>query len=239
MKAQADPARGETRTNVATMTSAVDGRRILRLHLNRPEKRNALSLVMLENLHRCLAQEVEEIIITSAGSSFCAGLDLDECRNDNAWPRPIRHLESLASVYRGLLSSPATIIAIVQGFAVGGGVGLAACADVVIAASNARLRLPEAGELAAMARIVQPVIEARQIARRGMASWQAGELDARVAQLAGLIDEIVEADALAQRCDEVLSDCLRHFVRPPSWRQPQRCRTIEDAMRAILISLSR
>ena len=224
---------------VAELIPAPDGRRILHVHLNRPEKRNALTLAMLEELHRRLAQEVEEIVITSAGPSFCAGLDLDECRNDSAWPRPLRHLESLAAVYRQLLNCPASIVALVQGFAVGGGVGLAACADVVIAASDSRLRLPAAGELAAMARIVHPVIEERQVARRGQSSWQGGELDARAAQLAGLIDEIAGPDALTERRNEVLSDTDWRLERPTSWRNPERCRAIEEGIRMILTNLTR
>jgi enoyl-CoA hydratase/carnithine racemase len=239
MRSEIDPARGEAREIVVAVVSAADGRRILHVQLNRPEKRNALTLAMLEELHRWLAQVVEEIVITSAGPSFCAGLDLDECHRDPAWPRPLRHLESLASVYRGLLNSPATVIAIVQGFAVGGGLGLALCADEVIAVEDARLRLPNEGELGLLARIVWPLVEARQIARRGAVAWQAGELDASAAQTAGLVDHVVKPMEFATQRERVSCGVFSSSARIESWRAPERRGNTERAMRAMLASLSR
>ena len=239
MRSSSEFGAGDVRVIIPTMHPAPTGGPILHLHFNRPRKRNALNLAMLEELHRCLSEPVGRIVLTSSGPSFCAGLDLDECRNDPAWPKPLRHLGLLANVYRRLLNNSATSIALVQGFAVGGGLGLAVCADVVIAASEVRLRLPETGELAALAHIVQPIIEARQAARRGAVGWQVGELDARAAQTAGLIDEIVEPATIAARREEALREFLPRLSQQPSWRTPERCRAIAAAMRMILTELSR
>lgn len=238
MKSQSEATPSEAQSIVTTLHSTADGGRILQLHLNRPNKRNALTLAMLEELRRGLVEPVSRIVLTSSGPSFCAGLDLDESREHPTWPRPMSHLELLAGVYRGLLNTPAKIVAFLQGFAVGGGVGLAACADVVVAMSDARLRLPQ-GELAALARIVQPIVEARQMARRGTTIWQAGELDAGAAQAVGLVDEIVDPAAFATHRAQALGEFLAPPAQPPSWRQPERCRKIEQAMRTILTELSR
>jgi enoyl-CoA hydratase/carnithine racemase len=141
-------------------------------------------------------------------------------------------------VYERLLESEARIITLAQGFAVGGGVGLAACADIVIASSDAKWRIPQ-GELAPLARIVHPVIEARQIFRRGTMLWQSGELDAHAAQACGLVDDILAPQAFTSLREQGLRELRPLFGRVSSWRQPAQRRTVLDAMRAILTGLSR
>ncbi len=236
MRSQSESAGENQQEVIAEFQREASGATVLRLDLNRPAKRNALNLAALEQLHRGLEQRADVVIITGSGSSFCAGLDLDECRRDPDWPRPRRHLALLASVYERLLKSEARTLALVQGFAVGGGVGLAACADVVIASGDATWRIPQGG-LAPLARIVHPVIEARQIFRRGTMLWQSGELDGQAARACGLVDEILEPADFASRRAQGLRELRPRVGEVDSWRQPAQGRAVLEAMRVILTGL--
>jgi enoyl-CoA hydratase/carnithine racemase len=238
MRPQSESAGEKQKEVIAEFQREASGAAVLRLTLNRPAKRNALNLSALEQLHRGLEQRADIIILTGKGPSFCAGLDLDECRRDPNWPRPRRHLELLGSVYGRLLASEARILALVQGFAVGGGVGLAACADAVIASGDARLRIPQ-GALAPLARIVHPVIEARQIFRCGTMVWPSGELDVHAARACGLVDEILEPHVFANLREQGLRELRPRVGEVDSWRQPAQGRAVLEAMRAILTELSR
>jgi len=238
MRSQSESAGEKQQEVIAEFQREASGAAVVRLDLNRPAKRNALNLAALQQLHRGLDHRADVILLTGTGSSFCAGLDLDECRRDPDWPRPRRHLALLASVYERLLESEARTIALVQGFAVGGGVGLAACADVVIASIDATWRIPQ-GELAPLARIVHPVIEARQIFRRGRMLWQSGELDVQAARACGLVDEILEPRVFANLREQGLRELQPRLGEVTSWRQAEQRRAVLDAMRAILTRLSR
>src|SRR3954469_12122603 len=114
--------------------------------LNRPDKRNALSRQMLTDLAQAfddLHQErrVRAVILTGAGSAFCAGMDLAEMQatsqSDNpheAWRADtVQYLELIEQMLR----FPKPLIAAVNGPAIAGGAGLALASDIVIAADTA------------------------------------------------------------------------------------------------------
>jgi enoyl-CoA hydratase/carnithine racemase len=118
--------------------------RVLRLTLNRPEKRNALD----ERLCLALVSAFEEaaqddsvgcILLDGAGSVFCAGMDLDQALEPDAPNRTAIHEELFSA---GLHSSK-PVVAAVQGAALGGGIGLIVNCHVVLAAQGARFGLTE------------------------------------------------------------------------------------------------
>jgi enoyl-CoA hydratase len=115
--------------------------------LNRPERRNALSTELLEQLVAALDAfdadpAVRAIVIRGEGPAFAAGADVDELARTTG-------LESLTSRRRALWTAlqrrPTPSIAACHGWALGGGCELALACDIVIAAESARFGLPETG----------------------------------------------------------------------------------------------
>jgi methylglutaconyl-CoA hydratase len=123
---------------------------ILRITLNRPEKRNAINRQMVEALMQALRVSTDEpdtrvVLIEGAGSDFCAGMDIAELA-ETVDAGVAEHLESaraLAGMYRALRRHPRPVIAAVHGRALGGGAGLAMACDVVLACESAQFGFPE------------------------------------------------------------------------------------------------
>lgn len=222
---------------LVTLHTVPPGRTVRELELNRPTRRNALNLRLLEALLTQLdGPEPEALLLTGHGPAFCSGLDLDECRRVSTWPVRLRHLELLEQVYSRLLRSSALTIALVRGFAVGGGAGLAACADWVIATTDSCFRIPQ-GELFKLARVVLPITGARQAASGKVSAWLAGEIDAPSALACGIVDELVEPAAWVRRLAELRAS---PFVWPDgqsSWRTPALCQRVLTEMQEVIASM--
>ena len=117
--------------------------------LNRPEKLNAISTGMIDDLLAALS-EVESssahvLILTGAGKAFCSGMDLDDLKAV-ATQSPEQHLQDsrhMAKLYRQLRSFPNPTIAAVNGPAIAGGCGLATLCDFTISAADATFGYPE------------------------------------------------------------------------------------------------
>ena len=116
------------------------------LTLNRPEKKNAMSLELLEALFRSLARAEKEgasiVVIRGAGNTFCAGGDVIEFRDS---PTPAVRVDAMADyLNRSIMlirTIPAITIAVVEGLAVGAGLGLALACDLTLAESKAVLNM--------------------------------------------------------------------------------------------------
>lgn len=119
---------------------------IVTLSLNRPEKHNALSLDLIQALHKALDEveadkEMRVLILTGEGRSFCAGMDLQGVIDDPNAMREMLQLLALASKRIRTLSVPT--IACVQGAAVGGGCGLMIICDFAFTHPEAKVGYPE------------------------------------------------------------------------------------------------
>ena len=122
---------------------------VLTVVLNRPERLNAVSTALYEELVDELERaygdhEVRAIVVTGAGRAFCAGADLKA--HAEAPPRGeerARYLELGQEANRLLQEGPKPVVAAVHGAAVGAGLELALSADFLIVAADAKLRLPE------------------------------------------------------------------------------------------------
>src|SRR5262245_61861225 len=122
--------------------------------LNRPGRRNALTRAMIGQLHEALAdlrqeKRVRAVVLTGAGSAFCAGMDVHEMHASDKLPDAEKQQEwgELYEEYRELvvqmLELPKPIIASVNGPAVAGGAGLVLASDIVVACPAAQFGLPE------------------------------------------------------------------------------------------------
>lgn len=124
---------------------------IVRLTINRPDARNALSVEILDALHERLADLERDsrgchvLVLTGAGKAFCAGMDLKavliELSGDAEMGK--RLLTSLAELTLRLRALPMVTIASVNGAAIGGGCGLTCVCDLAITHADAKLGFPE------------------------------------------------------------------------------------------------
>ncbi len=122
---------------------------ILTITLNRPEKRNALNTQLIreltEALHAAAAGASGVVILTGAGSAFCAGLDLEHLQSMSAKTAEEHRAdsESIARLMRTLYDLPKPTIAAVNGPAIAGGMGLATMCDFTLAVPEAKFGYTE------------------------------------------------------------------------------------------------
>ncbi|MFN8652900.1 MAG: enoyl-CoA hydratase/isomerase family protein [Gemmatimonadales bacterium] len=123
---------------------------VLRLTLNRPEKRNALDSSTIAALTDALAQAeldsaVRVVAISGAGKDFCAGADLDELlASANQPPEENEKAAArLGAVFSAIRRLPKPVVAVVHGRALAGGAGLVTGCDLAIAAQSAQFGYPE------------------------------------------------------------------------------------------------
>lgn len=116
---------------------------VIRLTLNRPEKRNALSIKLMEELLKQLQRIPETcriVLLEGAGNFFCAGLDLAEGM-DPKWKEKSSELVSKCLI--SLSKVPCALVAYVRGGAMAGGLGLMSACDIVITSRDSVFALPE------------------------------------------------------------------------------------------------
>lgn len=121
-----------------------------RVMLNRPDKHNAFNAEMIEELTRAFTHlegrsDIRLMVLGGKGRSFSAGADLDWMKEAAGYTQAQNEADAvkLATMLRKLHGLPQATLALVQGAAMGGGAGLAAACDVVIAMSAAKFRFSE------------------------------------------------------------------------------------------------
>lgn len=188
-----------------------DPRGIVTLTLDRPEARNALSAALVERLTSQLGAlagdaGVRAIVLTGAGDVFCAGADIGEMRAAGAAPPGQNEADArrFAAMLERLERQPQPTLALVNGAAFGGAVGLVAACDIALAAASARFALSEV-RLGLVPAMISPYV-IRAIGLREARRWfLSGEaMDAATALRIGLVHEAVDSGALAAAADGVL-----------------------------------
>lgn len=177
------------------MLDAVRHGPVLVLTLNLPKKRNAISRGMCEAILRQLDEvgadpAIRAVVITGANGTFCAGGDFDDMqeRGLGGWREHFDHVMRLA---RRMISYPKPIIAAVEGWAVGAGLSLACCCDLIVAAEDARFAygFDRVGVLPDMALIHTLTMRVGVVRARQIMIW--GEkFDAARAKADGLVDRL-------------------------------------------------
>lgn len=183
--------------------------------LARPGVRNALDDETVGQLHRTLDAagrdpRVRVVQLAGEGTCFCAGVDLRSMHRMGRAPAADNLASSLrfARMLAALHSIPKPTVAIVQGAAVGGGVGLVACCDFAVASTRAFFRLSEV-RLGLVPAMVSPfLVEAlgARAARRIMLS--AERVDAERAREIGLVDDVAPPGELEVRARAVVDRLL-------------------------------
>ena len=194
---------------MTTVSLLVDERGVARLSLTRAEKRNALSGEMISDLADAAAEivardDIRVVVLCSEGSVFCAGGDLQWMRDQMAADDATRRREAmaLAIMLKSLNELPIPLIGRVQGNAFGGGVGLMAVCDVVVAAEGTTFGLTET-KLGLIPATIGPYV----ISRMGEAKARSVFFSSKLfgvdeAVHLGLVNRVVAADALDAAIEE-------------------------------------
>ena len=181
------------------------------LTLNRPEKRNAISFELIDDLLRAL-DEVRKsdamiLILTGAGKAFCSGMDLENLKAliGRTQEQNLQDSQTMVQLFRSLYEFPKVTIAAVNGAAIAGGTGLALLCDFTLATPEAKFGYTEV-RIGFVPAIVSTFL-LRQVGEK-----QARDLlltgrifEAEEAMSMGLIKEIVPADQLMPRARELAS----------------------------------
>jgi methylglutaconyl-CoA hydratase len=195
-----------------TLTLAYD-RPAATVTLNRPDKRNAISYELIEELHLAL-HEVEKssthiMILTGAGAAFCSGMDLDNLREITQHTEEENLADSgrMAHMFRTLYDFPKVTIAAVNGAALAGGCGLATLCDFTLASTNAKFGYTEV-----RIGFVPAVVSTFLLRQVGEKQARDLLLSGRIigpeeAHRLGLVNEIISPENLLARARE-LADTL-------------------------------
>jgi enoyl-CoA hydratase len=177
--------------------------------LNRPEKRNALSLELRRELASTFEglgtdADVAVVVVTGAGTAFCAGMDRTQFGGDDANRREL--WETSAALFDTLSALPRPVIAAVNGPALGGGFALAAVCDVRVAAPGATFGHPEIRlgippSYAALLRALPDQV-AREMAFTGRV------VDAAEALALGIVRDV--ADDVLARANDLAKEMAQH-----------------------------
>jgi methylglutaconyl-CoA hydratase len=191
----------ETPKTFQTLLLTYEGE-VATITLNRPDKRNAISAQMIEELLTALTaietSAARVAIITGAGKAFCSGMDLDTLRGlaNQSPPQNLEDSKRMAKMFRRIWNFPKPLIAAVNGAAIAGGCGIATLCDFTIAATGATFGYTEV-RIGFMPAIVS-IFLIRQIGeKRARDLLLTGRIcDAEEARRLGLVNQIVAAEQL-------------------------------------------
>jgi enoyl-CoA hydratase/carnithine racemase len=179
---------------------------VLRLTLNRPEARNALSVALMSALIDALGRaakdrEVRVIVVAGAGPAFCAGHDLRELRADPRRETYERVFAQCSELMLAIVRLPKPVIAEVHGVATAAGCQLVATCDLAVAAEDARFATP--GINIGLFCSTPMVALTRAVGRKAaMEMLLTGRLvDAATAQAIGLVNRVAPREGLREAVD--------------------------------------
>jgi methylglutaconyl-CoA hydratase len=186
--------------------------------LTRPDVHNAFNATLIAELRTAFAglarespTDLRAVVLKGEGPSFCAGADV-------AWMRAAMSLDvdgneqdamAMADMFEAIDTFPAPVIARVHGAALGGGMGLCAVSDIVIAESGTRFGFTET-RLGILPAVIAPFVVAKIGESHARALFPGGRrFDAVRAQRIGLVHEVVEGGAaLDDAVDAAITDIL-------------------------------
>ncbi len=198
------------------LTLTIDTRGVAFVTLNRPEVHNAFDEKLIGELTRVFTElnsdaRVRLAVISGAGKSFCAGGDLNWMRGMKAFSRGenIADSERLATMYATLDGFSKPLIGVVHGAALGGGSGLAAVCDFVVAADNASFGFTET-RLGILPAVIGPYALKKIGLSNARAYFISGmRFNAATAHAIGLIHRVMPIAELESTRDAVIDEFLK------------------------------
>jgi methylglutaconyl-CoA hydratase len=216
------------RMNYKTLQLVFDSA-VATITLNRPDKRNAISYELIDDLLDALEEvrnsSARVLILTGAGKAFCSGMDLDNLKS-LIGRTPEQNLEdsrTMVSLFRSLYEFPKPTIAAVNGAAIAGGTGLALLCDFTLAVPEAKFGYTEV-RIGFVPAIVSTFLlrqVGEKVARDLLLTGRI--FDAAEALRLGLINEIVSPDKLLDRARELATQLAE--LSPLSLRNTKRLLT--------------
>ena len=179
---------------------------VLRVTIAKPERRNAFDAELIRELTEAFSDvgDARAVVLTGEGESFCAGADIEWQRSRSTSPtrRTSRTRSGCTRCSVAVDACPAPVVAWIQGYCLGGGCGLAACADVAIADESATFGFSEV-KLGIIPAVISPFVLAKIGAGAARRYVLTGErFGADVALRIGLVSEI------APSADHVVAELL-------------------------------
>lgn len=189
-----------------------------RLTLTRPDAHNAFDASLIAEIRAGFAgfarespTELRAVVLAGEGPSFCAGADIGWMRAAAALGVEANEQDAMAmaDMFEAVDTCPVPVIARVHGVALGGGMGLCATADIVIAESGTRFGFTET-RLGILPAVISPFVVAKIGESEARALFPGGRrFDAVRAMRIGLVHEVVEGDAaLDAAVDAAVGDVL-------------------------------
>jgi isohexenylglutaconyl-CoA hydratase len=185
------------------------------LTLDRPEARNAMNLKMVEEIHGFFSgirddRSIRCVVIRGAGDTFCSGADIKE------WPDPanqsreaqVRYATALDDMLMAVQYAPQVTVAVIEGAAMGGGLGLVCVSDIAIADQDARMALPEVRLGLAPAVISPYVLQRVGLTRARQLALTGRTLNGFAAQEVGLVHDVT----INGMMDEVVEGYIRDIL---------------------------
>ena len=177
--------------------------------LNRPEKRNAISFELIDDLMRALGEvaksDVIVLILTGAGKAFCSGMDLENLKAllDRTPEQNLEDSRTMVRLFRSLYEFPKVTIAAVNGPAIAGGTGLALLCDFTLAVPEAKFGYTEV-RIGFVPAIVSTFLLRQVGEKHARDLLLTGRIfDAEEASHLGLVREVVSSETLMIRAREL------------------------------------
>lgn len=189
---------------------------VARVTLERPQLHNAFDEALIADLtaaFQALGDDasVRAVVLTGAGRSFSAGADLNWMKRASAYDEERNREDAwaLELMLRTLDECPKPVVAMVNGAAIGGGLGLVAACDIAFAAEGAQFATSEV-RLGILPAVIAPFV-VRAIGPREARRWflTAERFGAEEARRIGLVHEVVQADQLEARTGALVAELLK------------------------------
>ena len=199
-----------------TLDLTVDEQGIAWLTLNRPERKNAMSAGMMDELSRFATAtaahgDIRVVVLSGAGGTFCAGADLRWMQDQFATDRAGRMTEArrLAHMLRALNDMPVPLVGRIEGVAMGGGLGLVSVCDVAVAARDCLFGFTET-RLGIIPATISPYVRARMGEGAARQVFMSARLfDGDEAKRLGLVAQSVEAADLSAAIEREAAPYLK------------------------------
>lgn len=198
-----------------TLTLGYDGA-VATITFNRPEKRNAISYELIDELLRALA-EVEQsavrvLVLTGAGKAFCSGMDLDNLQSitGRTGAENLKDSQTMGLLFRSIYEFPRPTIAAVNGPAIAGGCGIATLCDFTLASSEAKFGYSEV-RIGFLPAIVSTFLLRQVSEKHARDLLLTGRIiTAEEAYRMGLVTEVVLPAQLMERTKELAAQLLEN-----------------------------
>jgi len=197
-----------------TITFKIENQ-IARIFLNRPEVHNAFNDIMILELSDVFKRISEDervriVVLTGNGQSFCAGADLNWMKRviNFSYEENLKESLQLAELFYLMYTLPQPTIARVNGASIGGGAGLVAVCDIVIASEKAKFSLSEV-KLGLVPACISPYVLRRVGERVARELFLTGErIDAQKALQFGMANQVVTEEKLDESVNERIKQLL-------------------------------